>query len=163
MAKVISGVISGTRLGKYAAGLLAASMLVPAIAMAQTADDESIEDRLDRLEAMIVSLQEQVAGQAAATPQQAEVVSQLSTAVAETRAQNEALATQQSVTEERLAKVEKDSTNGFRVGDTTVKIGGYVKLDGKSISTSGGELPSGSAGLDFLIPSLIPVGGSSSG
>ncbi|WFL78986.1 DcaP family trimeric outer membrane transporter [Altererythrobacter arenosus] len=151
---------SGIGRRKYAIALLAASMLVPATAHA--ADErESVDDRLDRLEAMIVALQQQMAGQQAGAAQ-SEAVSQLSTAVAETRAQNEALAQQQAETEARVAQVEKDSTNGFRVGDTTIKIGGYAKMDAKSIRTSGGQLPGDSVGRDFLIPSLIPVGGSSS-
>lgn len=145
---------------RLTAGLLAATMMVPAAAHAS--DRETVDQRLDRLEAMIMSLQQQMAGQQA-NAAQSETVSQLSAAVAETRAQNAELAQQQAETQERVAKVEKDSGNGFRVGNTNVSLGGYVKLDAKSLRTSGGELPSGSAGLDFLIPSLIPVGGSSSG
>ena len=151
---------SNRQLRRFAAGLLAASMLVPATAHA--GEKESVDDRLDRLEAMIVAMQKQMNSQAP-TASQAEAVNQLSAAVSETRAENAALAEKQASTEERIAKVEKSTSNGFRVGDTTVSLGGYTKLDAKSIRTSAGELPSGSVGLDFLIPSLIPVGGASSG
>lgn len=141
-------------------GLLVATVLVPASAAAQ--DQETIEERLDRLEAMIVSMQQQMQS-SQASPEQAETVEELRSAVAETKAQNEQLAAQQAETEERVAAVEKSETDGFKVGSTTFKLGGYVKLDAKSLRTSGGELAGNSAGRDFLIPSLIPVGGEASG
>ncbi len=43
--------------------------------------------------------------------------------------------------------------------NTTVKFGGYIKMDAMSTSYSDGTLPSGSIGRDFYIPSLTPVGG----
>ncbi|MEZ5681675.1 MAG: DcaP family trimeric outer membrane transporter [Erythrobacter sp.] len=136
-------------------------MLVPASAAAQ--DRETVEERLDRLEAMIVAMQQQM-NDAPTNAEQAQTVAELRTAVAEAKAQSEAVAAQQAQTSERVAVVEKNDGNGFRVGSTTVKIGGYAKLDAKSIRTSAGQLPGDSVGRDFLIPSLIPVGtGDSSG
>lgn len=44
--------------------------------------------------------------------------------------------------------------------DTTVKIGGYLKMDAISSSYSDGTLSAGNIGRDFYIPSLTPVGGS---
>lgn len=44
-------------------------------------------------------------------------------------------------------------------GDTTVKIGGFVKLDAISSDYSDGTLEAGNIGRDFYIPSLTPVGG----
>ena len=52
---------------------------------------------------------------------------------------------------------------GFRVGKTTVAYAGYVKLDTLVQRTSGGQMPDNSIGRDFLIPALIPVGGTASG
>ncbi|MCG6939019.1 MAG: porin [Gammaproteobacteria bacterium] len=43
--------------------------------------------------------------------------------------------------------------------NTTVKVGGYLKLDAISNSFSDGTLPTGSYGRDFYVPSLTPVGG----
>ena len=150
----------GKHARRLAIALLAASTLAPVSAAAQA--KESVEDRLDRLEAMIVAMQQQMqAGQTGGA--QAETVEELRAALAETKAQNQAIAAQQASTEERVAQVEKNDANGFRVGDTTVKIGGYAKLDAKSLRTSAGQLPGDSLGRDFLIPSLIPVGGESSG
>jgi len=44
--------------------------------------------------------------------------------------------------------------------NTTLKIGGYVKLDALFSSYSDGSLPAGSIGRDFYVPSTTPVGGS---
>jgi len=151
---------SGKTQRKLMAGLLAASMLVPVAA--QASDHESVDARLDRLEAMIVSMQQQMAADQASAAQ-AELVAELRAALAEARAQNVALAAQQAETAARVEQVDKATSNGFRVGDTTISIGGYAKMDAKSMRTSGGQLAGGSAGRDFLIPSVIPVGGSSSG
>lgn len=147
---------------RLAAGLLAASALVPANASAKPG--ETTEQRLDRLEAMIISLQQQMSAGQTPSAQQAEAVTQLRSAVEATRAENQQLAAEQAETQARVAKVEKASAaDGFSVGGTRVSLGGYVKLDGKAMRTSGGQIANQSAGRDFLIPSLIPVGGSPSG
>lgn len=136
------------------AGLLTATALVPANAYAK----ESIEDRLTRLEAMVEALQAKVETQQT-TPQDAVMAQELRSAVAATRE----VTTRQEVIEQRVAAVEKDNDNGFRVGNTRVKLGGYVKMDSVSSRTSGGQLASNAITRDFLIPSTIPVGGSGSG
>ena len=48
-----------------------------------------------------------------------------------------------------------------KVGDTTVKVGGYVKLDAIMSNYSDGSLGAGNLGRDFYVPSLTPVGGES--
>lgn len=141
-----------------AGGLLGASALVPVAVQAK----ETVEQRLDRLETMIVAMQARMdAGQmsAADTASNTALAQEMRTAVAETRAANE----QQQAIEQRVAKMEAADGKGFRVGDTTFSIGGYVKLDAMTTRTSAGQLPGNSIGRDFLIPSLIPVGGTSSG
>jgi hypothetical protein len=45
--------------------------------------------------------------------------------------------------------------------DTTLSVGGYIKLDAISSQYSDGDLPSGNIGRDFYLPSTIPVGGES--
>lgn len=146
---------SGKGARRLMASLLAASVLMPAAAKAN--GGESVDDRLDRLEAMIIALQEQMASQQASAAQ-TEAIDQLGAAVAETRAQNQLLADQQAVTQARVAQVEKLDRNGFRVGDTTISIGGYVKFDAISSRTSAGQLTNDSILRDFLIPGTIPVG-----
>jgi hypothetical protein len=45
------------------------------------------------------------------------------------------------------------------VGDTSIKISGYIKADAIYSEYSDGTLPSGNLMRDFYIPSLTPVGG----
>ena len=55
---------------------------------------------------------------------------------------------------------EKKESKGFQVGNTTVKIGGFIDLDVHFTDTSEGEISptaAGGAGLDIFIPSLTPV------
>lgn len=138
-----------------AASLMVASALVPASAYAR----DSVESRLDRLEAMVAALQAQMNTSQTSNAQTAAAVAEMRAAVAETRA----VAEQQKSIEGRVAAVEKNDRNGFRIGDTTFKIGGYVKLDAITSRTSGGQLGGNAITRDFLIPSTIPIGGKASG
>lgn len=140
-------------------GLMSASALVPVAAHAQ----ESLEQRLDRLEAMIVAMQQRMDAQSAsAAPSSAAdaaLAQKMRVAVAETRA----VAAEQGELKQRVAKMESNDTKGFRVGGTQFTIGGYAKMDAIAQRTSGGSVPGDSINRDFLIPSLIPVGGPASG
>lgn len=53
-----------------------------------------------------------------------------------------------------------DSGN-FRVGNTDVNIGGYIKLDMSFSDYTDGAGANAGIGEDFLVPSVIPVGGQS--
>jgi len=56
--------------------------------------------------------------------------------------------------------------DGFQIGDTTVKLNGFIDLDLHVTGTSDGEISPtavGGAGLDFFLPSVTPVGDGSSG
>ncbi|MCB2080792.1 MAG: porin [Novosphingobium sp.] len=138
--------------------MLCATALVPAAAQAK----EAVEDRLDRLEAMIMAMQARLDGSpgvSQTTAADAALAREMREAVAATRA----VAAEQGKIEQRVAKMEASDRKGFRVGDTNVTFGGYVKLDAISSRTSGGQLAGNSITRDFLIPSTIPVGGSASG
>lgn len=52
---------------------------------------------------------------------------------------------------------------GFRIGDHTIKLGGFIKADANISRYSDGDIPSGDLGRDFYLPSSIPVGGTSEG
>ncbi|WP_244982532.1 DcaP family trimeric outer membrane transporter [Croceicoccus marinus] len=142
----------------FSAALMAGSALVPAAVHAQ--DGATVEERLERLEAMIGRLEARMdaadaSGTAAASAENVAIAQEMRAAVAETRA----AAQQQDRIETRLAAVEEKDAQGFRVGQTQFTLGGYVKLDAISQRTSGGQVPGDSINRDFLIPSLIPVGG----
>ncbi|MFT3996260.1 MAG: DcaP family trimeric outer membrane transporter [Asticcacaulis sp.] len=49
--------------------------------------------------------------------------------------------------------------DGFKTGDTTVKIGGFIKTSALFSRYDSGDLSTGSLGRDFYLPSQIPVGG----
>ena len=139
------------------ASLLAATCLAASPAMAQ---EESVEERLDRLEAMMTNLIQRLdAQQGQVDKQQAETLAQTQQALQETRE------LQQKQTElAAQADAQKPAGNsGFNVGKTNVTYGGYVKMDAITQRTSGGQVASGNIVRDFLIPGAIPVGGGASG
>lgn len=47
----------------------------------------------------------------------------------------------------------------FRVGNTDINVGGYIKLDTSFSDYSDGQSAAAGIGEDFLVPSVIPVGG----
>lgn len=47
---------------------------------------------------------------------------------------------------------------GFKMGDSEIGFGGYIKLDAMITHTSDGQIATG-IGRDFYVPSLTPVGG----
>lgn len=49
--------------------------------------------------------------------------------------------------------------DGFRIGDHTVKYGGFVKVDASASNYSGGDPVNGDALREFHIPGSIPIGG----
>ncbi|MXO84345.1 hypothetical protein GRI35_13295 [Altererythrobacter aestiaquae] len=143
--------------------MLTATCLTASPALAQEA---SVDDRLDRLEALVEGLIERLDAQPGATEQQQ---SALLAEREQIRAQSEALlaATQDLQTrQDDLAQqiaASPPSGSASTPGRTTFSYGGYVKLDAISQRTSGGQLPNNSILRDFLIPVAIPVGGDASG
>ena len=158
--------------------LLAATCLTTAPVLAQ---EQSVDQRLDRLEALVEGLIERLDAQANTNQQQTAAIqaeqkairAQATAALDATRqletAQTEVAQSQAEVTAkqaEMSAKVldfEIAAGDGFQVGKTRVFYDGYVKLDAISQRTSGGQLPNNSILRDFLIPVAIPVGGDPSG
>lgn len=63
----------------------------------------------------------------------------------------------------KVAALEPQSLpDGFKVGATTFRMGGFVKVVGSATRFSAGELAGGSLGKEFFLPQQIPVGGSAS-
>ncbi|MCA0904405.1 DcaP family trimeric outer membrane transporter [Qipengyuania aquimaris] len=138
-------------------GLLASTCLIAVPASAQDAD---VEERLERLEALVMQLVERLdAKDGEMDAARAETVAATQQALAETRA----LQLRQEELAAQIDEPKKQEDKGFRVGNTTVSYAGYVKLDAISQRTSGGQVASGSIVRDFLIPGAIPVGGDGSG
>lgn len=70
-----------------------------------------------------------------------------------------------SETATKVAAVEKTAppAKGFRVGNSTITIGGYVKFDALASSFSGGDPAANSLINDYYFPAQIPVGGRGEG
>ena len=151
-------------LGSLRFALLGATCLTASPALAQ---EPSVDERLDRLEALVEGLIERIDAQQNANTQQSAEMMAEQQAMRE-QAQAALLATRtlesrQSELEQQISVPKKQEDKGFRVGKTTVSYAGYVKLDAISQRFSGGEVASGSIVRDFLIPGAIPVGGEASG
>jgi len=146
--------------------LLAATALVtPQIAMAAaaapSAREAALTDRLSKLEAELAQLR---ADLGAAKTQQADTAktAQAADAHATTAAQVAQTAAKEAKdTSTRVAAVEKKAApDGFRSGATTIKIGGFLKLQAASSHTDNGTVATNTLGRDFYLPqSSIPVGG----
>ena len=144
--------------------LLSATCLTASPALAQ---DASVDERLDRLEALVEGLIERLDAQAgeaeqqnAAQAAQNEAMRQQAEAALEA---TRALETRQAEMSAKLVDPGVDNGDGFSVGKTRITYDGYVKFDAISQRTSGGQLPGNSILRDFLIPVAIPVGGEASG
>ncbi|MEN9924514.1 MAG: hypothetical protein RL268_640 [Pseudomonadota bacterium] len=139
-------------------GLMAASALVaPGIAWAKPL---SVEARLERLEAEMKGLR----GDLEATRAENDLLKQRAQQ-AEARA---ALAEGQAAdASKRVAAIEAKPApapapapaDGFKSGNTQIKLGGYIKLLASSTRYSDGEVATNSLGRDFYLPQTIPTGG----
>ncbi|MEO0871793.1 MAG: hypothetical protein AAFY19_07515, partial [Pseudomonadota bacterium] len=175
---------SGLRLSVRTA-LLAATCLTATPVLAQ---ETSVEDRLDRLEALVEGLIERLDAQQGATEQQTAAMkaeqedlrqtaeaalvatrtlenqqAQMAASQQELSAGQVKMSAQQAEFSAKLIDIAIPEGEGFKVGNTRVTYDGYVKLDAISQRTSGGQLPGNSILRDFLIPVAIPVGGEPSG
>ncbi|GAB5488792.1 MAG: DcaP family trimeric outer membrane transporter [Parasphingorhabdus sp.] len=139
--------------------LLAASCMTATPAIAQNDDANA---RLDRLEGLVNMLVERLNRQDQKVSQEdAALAQQTQQALQETRQ----LANRTKAIEKRVEEQNTVGKNGdgFKIGNTRITYGGYVKVDAISERTSGGQVASNSIARDFLIPGLIPVGGTASG
>ncbi|MCT2399887.1 porin [Novosphingobium mangrovi (ex Huang et al. 2023)] len=131
--------------------LLAASCLVaPQAAAAATDREAQLETRLERLEAEMMQLR---ADLAAARQEQSDSNAQAQAAIAAANARSE------EATAKVAAIESKPQADGFKSGDTTIKLGGYIKMVASASRFSDGEVATNSLGRDFYLPQVIPTGG----
>lgn len=138
--------------------LAATSLSLPTLAQAApTSREAELEARLLRLEsemaAMKADLQEARAERATiSTTDTAQAVEVARAAEAKADAATA-----------KLAAIEaKPQPDGFKVGGTTYKMGGFVKVVGSVTRFGNGEVAGGSLGKEFFLPQQIPVGGAAS-
>lgn len=110
-----------------------ASALLVTVPMAGAASNEELQTRVDELQAQVAELVK---------------------AMKANEAKVEQVATQQ--------KAAPKSQSGSLLGNTTITVGGYMKLDSQFSTYSDGNGATAGIGEDFLVPSTIPVGGEES-
>lgn len=129
---------------------LAIAMACPGIAAADASRENALEQRVSDLERQVQALMEELRAQRAAP------VSSAPVAVAP------AAAAKPAATPAARPVQETTLTPGSAFANTTVKIGGFVKLDAMSTRTDGGTIADNSAGRLFYLPGGVPVGGRAS-
>ncbi len=137
--------------------LAATSLSLPALALAAApaTREAELEARLLRLEAEMAAMKadlQQARAERVSSPDNTQALAVAR--AAETKAD--------AVTAKLAAIEAKPQTDGFKVGGTTYKMGGFVKVVGSVTRFGNGELAGGSLGKEFFLPQQIPVGGSAS-
>ena len=124
------------------------ALLLPGVALAQTAKEKELEARVAQLEQMVQQLvAQQQQTQAAVVDAQAQV-SEVKTAHAQVPAAVPA----------GKQPIQATAINASANPGTTFTYGGFIKLDAMATDTSDGRIADGSAGRLFYLPSAIPVG-----
>ncbi len=135
-------------------GAAALALLVsPGAALAQ--DAAALEARIAQLEAQLNALKSEVsASRTQVTAQQQDIIrlDQRATAPAATTGATATTGASSSA-----------AADGFRIGNATVKYGGFVKADYTISDYSGTDPINGDAQREFYLPGTVPVGGEDEG
>lgn len=132
-------------MGRYRllGGAAAAALLfAPGAVLAQDANS-ALEARIALLEAELNSLKSEVVAARTQQSAQAQDIIRLETRPAATPVSAPAAPREE----------------GFRIGDHTVKFGGFIKADATASNYSGGDPANGDALRDYHLPGSIPIGG----
>ncbi len=121
-----------------------ALMATPSLASAQ--DQAALEARIAQLEAQLNALKSEVVAARTQQAAQQQDIIRLETGPAAPAPVQQAAAP-------------AAPGEGFRIGDHTVKFGGFVKVDAYASRYSGGDPVNGDALREFHIPGSIPIGG----
>nr|WP_314529498.1 DcaP family trimeric outer membrane transporter [uncultured Brevundimonas sp.] len=138
-----------TRTTLFAGAAVVALLSAPGIASAQSSQ-AALEARIAQLEAELNALKGEVVAARTQQAAQAQDIIRLETRPAA------APANQGPIQQAALPT----PGEGFRIGDHTVKFGGFVKVDAYASRYSGGDPVNGDALREFHIPGSIPIGGS---
>lgn len=160
---------SGLRLGTGALLLTGSALSSPALAQTKP----PLEARVERLEELLNKVIERLDRQGGTlTPSEAQTVRDAQAVVTQgtsgarpaqdQQANAQGTATAPSVAS-RVEALEKSQASGFRVGASTIRIGGYFKFDALATTYGGGDPAPGSAIRNYYSPPGIPVGGTREG
>lgn len=163
------------RSGRLAAALLAGTALSGAVNAAPAATAKpNLESRVDRLEGLLQGVIDRLDRQQGATltPAEAQAMRDTQKVLAERAAAPAPVPADQRANASasasasapsfasRLDAIEKGQGLGFRVGASTIKIGGYFKFDANATKYSGGDpSPTNSPIRFYNNPAGIPIGG----
>jgi hypothetical protein len=139
----------GTQPRRLLALSLALAALAPGAVLAQSATD-----RETQLEARVAELEKMVQQLVAQQQQTQQTVSEVKTAQTQIA---------QTPMADGKPKIQSAPILPGANPGTRFSYGGFVKLDAMVTDTDGGEIPDGSVGRMFYVPSAIPVGGASEG
>ena len=126
---------------------VAAALLAPGVALAQTAKEQELEARVAQLEQQVQSLLQAMQTQQATT-------TQVQAALDEVR-----VAPPAQPADDGKPKIQGTPILTAGNPGSRFSFGGFVKLDAMYTDTNAGEIPDGTAGRMFYLPSSIPVGG----
>ncbi len=145
MATRMPDLVAMLCLGTALAGL-------PTAARAQPARQAALEARLQQLEAAVAQLR----GELAAA--QAPAVVAVSTATAQNAPETATAFPPEA--EKRLAALETAKpADGFKIGNTSFKLGGHIRVNASATSYNDGEVVVGGLGKEFWLAQQVPVGG----
>lgn len=119
----------------------------PGAAAAQSQDPAALEARIAQLEATLNALKAEVD---ASRAQQSAV-------------QRDIIRLDQTVAAVPAPAAPPAPVDGFRIGNNTVKYGGFVKADYSLSQYSGGDPANGDPQREFYLPGTVPVGGADEG
>lgn len=138
---------SGSWKARWLAGAALVALAAPGMAQATTQKEQELEARIARLEAAFGSMQGELASARAENAQLREATSR-----AEAKAVQVA-----SAVEAAKAAPPPATPEGFRSGNTTIKIGGFLKTVATFSRWDDGEVAATALGRDFYLPQQIPV------
>ena len=124
---------------------IVAALLAPGMAFAQTAKEQELEARVAQLEQQVQSLLQAMRTQ--------------ETTLAQTQTALDQVKVAQSPAADGKPKIQGTPILTAGNPDARFSFGGFVKLDAMYTDTNAGEIPDGTAGRMFYLPSAIPVGG----
>lgn len=122
-----------------------AALALPGVAFAQ--DPAALEARIAQLEAQLNELESEVVAARTQQAAQQQVVAQ------------DIVRIEQRVAAAPPAPPPAAPADGFRIGNNTLKFGGFVKADFMASDYDGGDPANGDLLRDFYLPGSIPIGG----
>lgn len=141
----------------------ASALMTPHALQAKTSREAELEARVARLEAEIArigsALETARGDQAAVAVAREAAASSARSAVAAQESAVAAAARSDDANAKLTALASKPQPDGMRSDNSTIKIGGFIKLIGSTSNFRNGAVPTNSLGRDFYLPQAIAIGG----